>query len=436
MNPHRLQKFPLRRWQGKPDGDGKRPSVYLGRCSNGTYSEIKIHLDRLQAALRFGSQVPDATNAWLTSIDAVFHAKISTAGLCVSRVKSAPGDEPVVQFVPRYIARRSDVGERTRVNLRQAEAKLSEFFGPAKSMASVTLADGKAFRQWLEGQGYALATISMYIKKARQFFGHAVDDEILPRNPFRKVQAGSQVNAANMRYVSAATVERVMAVADPAYRLVLALARYAGLRCPSELLQLRWDDVRWDEHWLHVLSDKTKKQAKPERFPPLCGRLKAVLREAFAGVDDVQSRVLPFLDKSSNLRTQVRRLCKRAGVEPWPKPLQNLRLSCETDWLDSDGVALACKWSGNTPEVAMKHYHLVREKDYQRVADRGAESSAEWCRIEGNGAEGQKVRVIVSDGSSQTYYSVPFHSLAGTSHLVPPMGIEPIRPCGQRILSP
>ena len=154
------------------------------------------------------------------------------------------------------------------------------------------------------------------------------------------------------------------------------------------------------------------------------GRLIEILRETLAGISNDQALVLPSSGASSNFRTQILRLCERAGVEPYPKLLQNLRLSCETDWMDSDGIALACKWSGNTPEVAMKHYHLVRESDYKRVADRGAEYSAERCKSEGNRTETAQTQTPASVGSSVAYCSVPFNSLAGVSALVPPRGVE------------
>lgn len=417
-----------RRWQGTPDTGGQRASVYVGRCGKTEYATISGHLHGLQKALRFAQQPTASTLAWLGGIGDHLHRKIAHAGLCEPRVRSAPADETLAAFVARYIERRNDVGRCTLLNFRQTETQLVKHFGKERSIGSITLGDGKAFRQWLVGEDYALATISMHIKKARQFFQDAVDRDILAKNPFAKVEAGSQVNPERMHYVSTEIVEKVMAVATPELRVVLALARYGGLRCPSEASRLHWEHMLWDKHRFRVKSDKTKRKGKPLRFPPLVGRLYEVLLDAFHAAEEGQSKVLPFIDTSDNLRTQIGRLCERAGVLPWVKPLQNLRLSCETDWMDTDGVANACKWSGNTVEVAMKHYHLVRDVDYLRAAQRegghSAEHGAERCRIEGNQTEGVQKTTPASEGDSQAYRSVPSNSLAGVSAIIPPRGIE------------
>jgi integrase len=398
----------------------------MGRGTARGHAETKGHLAALQQAKRFGQQPPRSTLAWLAGIGDDLHARIVRAGLCDARSAVTPSLQSMASYVAGYIARRKDLGRRTLLNLGQVEAKLVEHFGRERSLASITVGDAKGFRQWLEMEGYGQATIAMHVKKARQFFGDAVDRELLAKNVFVKVKAGSQVNADRMQYVKAERVEAVMAVASPPYKLVLALARYAGLRCPSEPSQLLWGHVLWDKHQLVVTSEKTKKQGKPSRIVPIAARLREVLLEAFADAAEGETRVVPGVFTSSNLRTQIGRLCERAGVESWPKLLQNLRLSCETDWMDSDGLALACKWSGNTPEVALKHYHLVRETDFLRAAKRGAESGAEPVRIEGKGTAGTETSTPASAGISSTFPSIPFHALAGVSASVPPRGVEPL----------
>lgn len=417
-----------RRWQGtaQPGDSNDRPSVHLGRCSGTEYVEVANHLKALQTARRFGRTPPGATLAWLASVDDRLHQRIVRAGLCEARAGARPPEVTLAQYVSDYIDRRKDIGECARLNLRQTEKQLTEFFGADRSMASITVGDAKDFRRGLVTDAYSLATIAMHVKKARQFFADAVDREILKSNPFRKVEAGSQVNPANMQYVDLPSVEKVIAVApDARWRLIIGLARYAGLRCPSEVRALRWGDVLSDPDRIRVESGKTRKQGKAVRITPVCTRLRELLLAAKPSGDvDAEAAVIPDLDGSDNLRTQLGRLCKRAGVNPWPKMLQNLRLSCETDWMDSASLALACKWSGNTPDVALKHYHLVREVDYFRASGRGAESGAEQCKTGGSGTEGAKSTTAASVASSSTYLSVPLGSLAAVAFGIPPRGVE------------
>jgi hypothetical protein len=60
------------------------------------------------------------------------------------------------------------------------------------------------------------------------------------------------------------------------------------------------------------------------------------------------------------------RIIAKAGIEAWPKTFQNLRSTRETELLDQ-GHPLkdVCKWLGNTPAVALKHYVQARGRAYK-----------------------------------------------------------------------
>ncbi len=83
---------------------------------------------------------------------------------------------------------------------------------------------------------------------AKQFFEAAVDKELIPKNPFHKMKGLSvRGNKAKEFYVSREIADRVIdACPDAQWRLLFALSRYGGLRCPSEHLGLRWGDI---DYW-------------------------------------------------------------------------------------------------------------------------------------------------------------------------------------------
>ena len=60
--------------------------------------------------------------------------------------------------------------------------------------------------------------------------------------------------------------------------------------------------------------------------------------------------------KSANLGTTLKKIIKRAGLEPWPKLFQNLRATREIELTAKHGIATACEWIGNTIAVAQEHY--------------------------------------------------------------------------------
>ncbi len=74
---------------------------------------------------------------------------------------------------------------------------------------------------------------------------------------------------------------------------------------------------------------------------------------------------------SKNLGTTFKKIIRRAGVEVWPKPFQNLRSSRQTELEQVYPTYVVCKWQGNTPRVAHKHYLTVTEEHYKTAAENG-----------------------------------------------------------------
>jgi integrase len=50
----------------------------------------------------------------------------------------------------------------------------------------------------------------------------------------------------------------IEACPDAEWRRIIALCSYAGLRCPSEVLALRWGDILWDQDRMTVSNVKTE----------------------------------------------------------------------------------------------------------------------------------------------------------------------------------
>src|SRR5262249_36515537 len=84
------------------------------------------------------------------------------------------------------------------------------------------------------------------------------------------------------RLFSRHCLNRVLAgCPDLEWRLLLALARYGGLRTPSEPLTLEWPDVNWERQRIRVIAPKTKHEDGGERWIPLFPELLPHLEEAF-----------------------------------------------------------------------------------------------------------------------------------------------------------
>jgi integrase len=240
--------------------------------------------------------------------------------------------------------------------------------------------------QHLNTTGRALNTIRRAIGRARQFFNVAKRRGMIEENPFDGVSASVGSNSERVRYITREDIQRVIdACPDHDWKLIFALCRFGGLRCPCEVLLLKWEDVRWHidptEERIHVQSPKTARQGKASRIIPMFRELRPYLLEAFeVAADGAVYVVSRYRRPDANLGTQAKRIIRRAGLKPWPKPFQNLRSTRETELLDSNPIQVVCSWIGNSQPVAMKHYLQVTDEHFKRAIQMGEPGEAKLVR--------------------------------------------------------
>jgi len=126
------------------------------------------------------------------------------------------------------------------------------------------------------------ATVAKRVSVAKQLFRCAVRWGWLQRSPFDGLKTGSQANPARARYVPRETIQDVLEHCPSLeWRLVVALARYAGLRCPSEIGALTLGHVNWEKGRLTVLARKTEHHGGDHavRIVPISPELRGLLPE-------------------------------------------------------------------------------------------------------------------------------------------------------------
>jgi integrase len=233
------------------------------------------------------------------------------------------------------------------------------------------------------------ATVAKRVRVARSIFARAVDWEYIDRNPFAKVKIGSQRNPDRLAYVPPDVVAKVLdACPSQRWRVLVALARFAGLRVPSEIVPLTWGRVDWDRRLLTVKSPKTAGHEGHEvRTVPIAPELFAVLLDLREVTGDVSADtpLVPNVGRGDmNLRTTLLKIIDRAGVKAWPRLFQNLRASCEMDWVETVPAHTAADWLGHSPTIAARHYLKVRDRHFSAVtgvdATDGAPDGARTAR--------------------------------------------------------
>lgn len=275
-------------------------------------------------------------------------------------------------YFDAYIERRSDLGWQTIQTLQQTRRAVMQRFGPSMSMADITIGDAKDHRLHLS-KTLAQATVAMHVKKLRQVWRDAIDRRLLTENPWKSVKAGSQTNSSRQFYVPVADVLKVIEhCQNHEWKMLFALARFAGMRIPSEPRLLKWTDINFGddiEAKILIHSQKTKHHpGKDTRFMPLLRAefpdLERILLDGLGKTDEGAIYVLPRLRLHKNFHKAAIGMIERAGVKPWPKLWNNLRSSCETDLAIKHPLHVVCAFMGNSVSIAQKHYLQVTDDQY------------------------------------------------------------------------
>ncbi|KKL08669.1 hypothetical protein LCGC14_2573560, partial [marine sediment metagenome] len=357
--------------------NGKRRAVRLGKLSVKAANAVLVRVEALEAAGLSGTSWDTETAAWVGARDEVIYRKLAAVGLVPPR-EPEPKAESVMLggFLDQYMEGRTDIKPSTRTNLNQARRNLVRFFGAEKRLADISPGDADEFRRDLMTR-LAENTGRRCCGRAKQFFRAAVRKRLITESPFADMKDCSvRANPSRLYFISREEAQAVLdACPDAQWRLLFALARFGGLRVPSEPLALRWTDVDWDRGRITIHSAKTEHHEGGESrqipiFSELRPHLEAVWEQAEPGTEWVITR---YRSANSNLRTQLLRIIERAGLKPWGKPFQNFRSTRETELAEKVPVHVVCKWLGNSQAVANRHYLQVTDEHFREASEGGAE---------------------------------------------------------------
>ncbi len=341
-----------------------RQSLRIGKVDKRTAENVKLHVERVVAAKISAQPVDCDTAAWLTKISRQLHERLAKVGLVESAARPQADDMTLDAFATQYIAGRAKLSERTILNLEGTQKRLVAVFGKHRTLRSISPSDADDLRETLLRKSYAPSTVATDIKRGRQFYKAAVKKGLVATNPFDEVKAGSQVNQARAFFVSRASADKVFsACPDNEWKLIFALSRFGGLRCPSETLNLRWADIDWKKERLHIRSKKTKARTIP-LFPELRPFLEEAREQAGEGDGWV---VVRHRGADCNLRTHMTRIIKAAGLAVWPRLFHNLRATRETELASEHPLHVVCEWIGNSSRVAREHYLQVTDEHFARA---------------------------------------------------------------------
>lgn len=391
----------------------------LTKKSKSMADEAGRRIDELVEARAHNVSPPANAIAWANGTKGKLKANLIKWGLAKSSdtMHSTSQSNLLESYLTSYVNERSDVKESTRVNYKQTVRLLVTYFGPGKELGSITEADAERFQREMKQKGLAEASISRHTKRAKTMFAFAVKDRLLAKSPFISIKGGDE-SSKNKRTISPEVSIKVLEACPTAeWKLIFSLARYGGLRCPSEIQVLKWTDIKWDAQKFRIDSPKTG-----ERYCPLFPEIRKAFVECKANAPEGEPRCIPWLTSTSNLRTQFARIISKAGISQWPRLFVNLRSTRRTELEDKFPSHVINKWLGQSSKVAEKHYLQVTEEHFEQGASFGSHPGTHSP----SGPVAVPVRHKTTEPSEML--GPDAYEWLWLTSLVTPMGFEPMLP--------
>jgi len=235
--------------------DGKRKTIRLGKLSQRAAEAIKFRVEQLVAAQLTGHAIDADTSRWLAERPDPLVDKLARVGLIPERKPKAV--VTLGTFLADYVKSRIDVSQATKEVWSQVTRNLIDHFGADRGLPSITEGGAEDFKLFLIKEPLASTTVHKRLGFARQFFRMARKHKLIETNPFDDVSSKAVNQQDRQRFVTPEEIEKVLVVCNPTWQMIVALCRYGGLRCPSEVLSLRWDGVDWATDRVVVHSPKT-----------------------------------------------------------------------------------------------------------------------------------------------------------------------------------
>ena len=291
---------------------GKRRTVYLGRIGKRNADAIKSRIEQVLAANRAGHGFSDDLQSWLDKLDNELYRKLAKLELVPLRVTVGAIREEIGLFIES----KTSVKESTRDTYRRTEKHLVCFFGEYKKINEVGVSEAIEFKKYLQSRELKRETIRRTCGIARQFFSDFVKRKLISENPFVHDDIPTQTGAGDgsrQFYVNRELMNRVLSILpDLQWQLMFLLARVGGLRCPSEVLALKWSDIDFESCMMSVNSPKTEHlEGKGSRQIPLYKELEMYLRTAYEERSNSEFVITRFRDPRSSYSTRLKSILKK-----------------------------------------------------------------------------------------------------------------------------
>ncbi len=335
-------------------GDGKTREIYISKnVDKVTFEGFKKLLKTLVQSKRYGTPITVYDWNRVNNLPFALRDALAEHGLIE---KSADETIPKLgNFLEDFRSTLQAKDEDTKYHYQRSFNYLLDYYPKDRRIDQITPGDAEKHCHWLMNERkrpLGPTTVYRHCKQFRTIFRYAVRHKYLSENPYQEIRAGYECNEERQFYVAVEVIDRILPFCpDDEFRLLLMLARHAGLRIPCEIREMKFEHFFNYKFIVHE-SGKTGRREIP-LFYQIVPYFEIVRVQAAPG----QEYVFEKYRKHTNLGTVLKRTIQTAGLEVWPKIFNNLRSSCITD---KDRL----NWSETLMDKVFGNSKLIRGKNY------------------------------------------------------------------------
>jgi hypothetical protein len=384
--------------QWKVTNAGKRSTQAVTLGSSSVLSLVQAtRLDEGITSIRVSNEFGEALSGdqikFLASLPDKLHRKLAQLGFARKRQATRSKDSFTLENVRNEFQEGRDVKESTLDNEDRALDLLEGFFDKDKDVRDITELEAERCAKWLRKQRLigtgklASSTVSGHLRKITGLFTYMVKAKLIGENPFGNINKAMKRDKSKDCVVTVEEADDyINAVEHPQWKAIIAIARYCGVRGPSDLLYMQRKHVNFDKKQVTFPSVKNGNRNCPmfpevvEHFQWLCDREDAPNGYLFKDIEQgghgkkcswEGARVSGKL-KDLNLRKTPNDSYRRAtGKNPIPRFFKNCRATRVTDLIKKEGFSqhTVCEWIGHTEEISKNHYQMMIEEDHSRATE-------------------------------------------------------------------
>jgi integrase len=346
----------------------RRYTMYLSRkYSRAMAMRTKEVVDTLLNCQLNMTQPPKQIVTWIESAPLRLQGSLSRAGL-IEMVKPITCYEMIEQWIAEN---KSDKSEGSKRIYQYTAARLYSRIESSVLACNITPKDIQLLRDDLLCS-YENTTTFKTLQFFQSCFTLAIKRKQVAESPILEIGVSNTPSRDDDRVITVAEYRRLLeACPNNQWRVIIALARVGGFRCPSEAMTLRWSNVQFDRNVILIQSPKTKRHKGGEaRIIPMFAELREELERLYFDPNyGSRDYVITLFSRKKEvyLGSRFNSISRRAGLGIIRNPFDNMRTTRSNEINQLFGSDLENAWIGHSDPTRKKYYYMQAENDIEKA---------------------------------------------------------------------